>query len=313
MYKNIETPAVNVVSIRGTLMDYAMKDGVTKGNRAYRRVNTSVRVKQFYNGKEEISEIPVDMIANKVKKDGTSNRVYEGYAENSRNFEPATRVGADKATIVSCSGNRNARLKENIYVPKGTSEEVHSNWQVSSTFMNQAFGTSDSETDYATFDVELFIFNMDREINSIGEETGRLVIRGGIVQYGRKIDVLPFYVEDASAIDYIERNYEINDTARFVGRLRYTSETTTYVSENTWGESIPTTSSKKKRELIITGPGVGCENGPYEEEQAYDPAEIRVLMADRTARCEQAKIEARTQAKAKTTAETTMQTTYSWE
>ena len=102
---------------------------------------------------------------------------------------------------------------------------------------------------------------------------------------------MDFFVENPGAVDYIERNFKVNDTAHFVGRLRYTSETVKYESENTWGESIPQTTTKKKRELIITGPGVGCESGPYDEDRSYDPEDIRVLVADRNAVKEQKKME----------------------
>lgn len=299
MYRNvIDNPCVNLVNIRGILMDYGVKEGNTKDNRPYRRVNSTVRAKQFYNNKEEISELPVSMFSMKFKKDGTPSKLYEGYGENERSFSPATRYGLDKATIVSCSSDtrfQNCRLEENNFVSKNNPDSIVSTWRATARMMRDDNGKGGPADDgYATFDIEMFILNIAREINANDEETGRLKIRGGIIQPGNKMDILTFFVEDASAVDFIERNYEIGNTARFVGRLRYTSETSTYVSENTWGEAIPKTSSTKKRELIITGPGAGGENGPYDtEELCFSDEDIRVLNADRSARMEQLKIDAK--------------------
>jgi hypothetical protein len=106
----------------------------------------------------------------------------------------------------------------------------------------------------------------------------------------------------------------VNDTAHFVGRIRFTSETVKYESENTWGESIPQTNTVKKRELIITGPGVGCESGPYDEERSYDPEDIRVLVLDRNALKEQKKMEARSKANTKpASTATAAKPAYGWE
>ena len=301
MYKSIETPAINSVVINGTLLGLDMREGKSapeKGSKPYRSVNTTIRVNQFYNGKNEISEIPVGFFSMKHKKDGTDNPIFETQGKYATEYKTAQRNGIEEATQVNINGRRgNGALSENMFASPQNPETVISTWNVDATFLNEAKNMAPGNAgDCATFDVEIFILNIDREMSSEGEETGRLKIRGGIVKYGRKLDCLDFFVEDKTAIDYIERNYNVNDTAHFVGRLRYTSETVSYETSNTWGEAIPQTSTKKKHELIITGPGVGGEDGPYDEERSYDPEDIRVLVADRNALKEQKKNEARRKA-----------------
>ena len=309
MYKSIEIPAINSVVINGTLLGLDMREGKSaaeKGSKPYRSVNSTIRVNQAYNGKTEISEIPVSFIAMKHKKDGTDNPVYETLGKYATEYKTAQRDGFENATNVIINGRRgNGSLSENMFATPQNPETVISNWNIGASFLNEARGiTPGNSADCATFDIEMFILNLDREMSSEGEETGRLKIRGGIVKYGRKLDCLDFFVEDKTAIDYIERNYNINDTAHFVGRIRYTSETVNYETSNTWGESIPQTTTKKKHELIITGPGVGGEDGPYDEERSYDPEDIRVLVADRNAVKEQKKNEARRKAASKLAAGT---------
>lgn len=319
MFKSIDTPALNSVVVSGTLLGLDLREGKSapsKGSKPYRSVKSTIRVNQTFGGKTEVSEIPLDFIAMKHKKDGSDNPVYETLGKYATEYKTAQRDGIENATMVNVNGRRgNGTLSENMFASAQNPETVVSNWSVGASFLNELRNAAPGNGgECATFDIEIFILNLDREINSAGEETGRLKIRGGVVKYGRKLDCLDFFVENPSAIDYIERNFNVNDTAHFVGRLRYTSETVSYESENTWGESIPQTTTKKKRELIITGPGVGCESGPYDEERSYNPEDIRVLVADRNALKEQKKMEARSKAsKPAASAAVASKPTYGWE
>ena len=326
MFRSIETPAQNSVVINGSLLGFDLREGKTsaaKGAKPYRAATASIRVNQMYNNKEEISEIPVSFISMKFKNDGTNNPVYDTLGGYSTEYMTAERHGIENATKVNINGRRgNGALSENMFADSRNPETVISSWNINASFLNEARGQAVGNSgDCATFNVEIFIFDINREVTAEGEETGRLKIRGGIVKYGGKIDCLDFYVENPTAIDFIERNYNNNDTAHFVGRIRFTSETVVHQSENTWGESIPETTTRKKRELIITGPGAGHEDGPNEEENSYNPEDIRVAMADRNTLKEQKKSEARAKAKTKKAGSTTSAVsagaaapaTYEWE
>lgn len=312
MYKSIDTQALNSVVITGSLLNLELREGKTKKDaKPYRAANASVRVNQFYGGKEETSEIPLSFIAMKFKKDGTNNPVFDTLGGYANEYKTAERNGLEAATHVQINGRRgNGQLSENMFVDNRNPENVISSWNIRASFLNEVrSNTAVSGADCATFDVEIFILNLEREVSAMGEETGRLKIRGGIVQWGRSLDVLDFYVEDPSAVDYIERNYNINDTVHVVGRVRYTSEINTYQVENSWGEAIPQTTTKKKHELIITH----GDDEPLPEERAYDPEDIRVLVADRTARKEQKKMEAKSKPAQKPAEVAPTTTKYGWE
>lgn len=297
MYKAIDTPAQNSASICGTLLNVTVREGTTrpeKGSKAFRSMTPTIRVKQSYGETQaEISEIPVSIFAMAKKKDGDDNKIYLSMGNVGNEFHWANRDGDGNADEVSISGYRgNGSLRENMFASRN-SDVVISSLQVDARFLSQARESNTAMGQYATFDVEIFILNIERELDKEGEETGRLKLRGGVVQYGPAIDCFDFFVEDKGAVDFIERNYNVNDTAHFCGRIRYTSEVITQTSENSWGEVMPRSTTRKRHELIITGPGAGGETGPYlDEEKCYDPQEIRVLINDRNTRKEQVKFAA---------------------
>lgn len=317
MYKSIDTVAKNSVVINGTLLGMEIREGKTsalKGSKPYRAANATIRVNQHFGGRDEISEIPVSFIAMKHKKDGNDNPVYETLGKYGIEYKTAQKDGIENATQVNINGRRgNGALAENMFCDSRNPETVISSWNINASFLNEARGNSPaSSADCATFDIEIFILSMDREVSPAGEETGRLKMRGGVVKFGRKIDCLDFYVEDPTAVDYIERNYSVNDTVNVVGRIRMTSETVTHDVQNSWGEAIPQTTTRKKRELIITH---GSDE-PYAEDMAYDPEDIRVLMTDRNALKETKKMEARNKAatsKTSTSASKAPASGYDWE
>ena len=60
--------------------------------------------------------------------------------------------------------------------------------------------------------------DMTDELDREGDTTGRLIIKGAVVQYGGMLDVLYFVVEQPEAVDFIQRNWKINDTVTVKGK-----------------------------------------------------------------------------------------------
>ena len=314
MSKSIENQAQNYATVVGTLLDASVKEMETKSDkRPFRAATVTLRVNQAYGGKGEVSEIPISMIAMKFKKDGTINPAYENLGALKTDYQSAQQVGEAAASRLRFSG-KSVNLRENMFADSRNVENVVSTWQVNATFFNEVRGSGDtsvSNADCATFNVDIYLMSIARELTAEGEETGRLKIRGGVVQYGSKLDCFDFFVEDPTAVDHIERNWAINDTVNAMGRIRHTSETVTYESENTWGEAIPRTSTRTKHELIITQ----GSDFALDDEKAYSPEDIKKLNADRNQRKEQIKIDARNkkQKKAVATATASSASGYEWE
>ena len=164
--------------------------------------------------------------------------------------------------------------------------------------------------DIASFNVDIFIMDMHDEISRDDEPTGRLIVKGGIVQYGGKLDVVEFIVEGNDAVDYISRNWNINDTVNAGGRIRFTSqEVKSSAVESSWGEELPETSTRMVRELIITR---GSDEA-FEDEFAYDAAEIKKAFNERKAMIEQMQIDAKKGAQKTTASADAPASKYSWE
>lgn len=311
MSKLTSNPSNNSVTITGKLNDVVVREGTSKvGGKPYRAGTATIRVDQTYGGKNEVSEVPVQFIAMKFKKDGTSNPAYESLGQLTTQFKSIQNYGFDQASRIRVNG-RSGNISENMFVGRDA-EQVVSSWRINASFFNAVGSDSmPANADCATFNMDIFIMSITREMTPEGEETGRLKIRGGVVQWGNKLDQLDFFVEDPTAVEYIERTWSMNDTVNVVGRIRYTSQTVakSYHSENSWGEAIPETTTQVKRELIITH---GSDE-PFDEDLAYAPEDIQVLNADRNNRKEQLKIEARSKATQKASKPIVETSNYGWE
>lgn len=301
--KNITEQAQNKVNLVGKVLDISFGEGKTKDGRDYGRATVTLRVNQTYGGREEISEIPVSFFAMQFTSTHKPNPAYATIQQLKR-IKTAQNDGIDEAAILHCTG---ASLRENNFVAK--SGQFISGFQVDASFANEV-----SMAEVAAFVMDIFIMDMHPEADREDDPTGRLVIKGGVVQYGGRLDVLEFIVEEPNSVDYIERNWEINDTVTIKGRIRVTAvEEKNSGTNSSWGEDVPETTTRTVRELIITK---GDDQGK-DEEFAYDPVEIKKAFNVRKAKIEQMQLDAQQKSKPAATAPaataTATSSQYSWE
>lgn len=280
MARDIMNQATNKINVVGKLLDAVINDGVLGDGRKYKRANVTVRVTQTFGGREETSEVPVSMFASQYTKENKPNPGYQQIMSLSE-MKTAQNVGIDNADTVRISG---ANIRENNFVSRNSGQLING-WQIGTSFISTG-----GKVDVASFLIDIYIMDMHPELDREGDETGRLVIKGAIVQYQGKLDVLEFIVENPDTADYIERNWEIGKTVQVKGRIRVTStEEKPVVTESSWGEDIPETSTRTVRELIITK---GSDE-PFEDEFAYDTADIKKAFNVRKALIEQLQIDAK--------------------
>lgn len=297
--KDIMNQANNKVTIVGKLLDASFATGKTSAGKAYERANLTVRVTQTYGGRTETSEVPVSAFATQYTNKGTINPAYENI-QKLKEFKTVQNVGIDNADIIRMTS---ADLRENAFVSK--SGQLVNGWQLNSSFFNPGKGD-----DTATFNIDIFIMDMKEEFDREGETTGRLVIKGAIVQYGGRLDVVEFIVEAPDCVDYISSNWNINDTVNVGGRVRYTvQEEKRAAAESSWGEEIPDTSTRTVRELIITR---GSDEA-FEEDMAYDATDIKKAFNERKARMEQMQLDAKTKGSKPAAPAQAPKKDYSWE
>ena len=278
--KEITNQSMNNVNIVGKLINTTFREGKTSEGKPYESVTFLVRVTQDVDGKQETSEISTSIFASQYTNSGKANPLYEG-VQKAKELKTAQNVGIDAADMVRLS---RANLQENFYTAKNG--QFYDGWQIRGSFCSKA--PSDAN-EIASFTIEAFILDMRDEMNREGEPTGRMIIKAGIVQYGGKLDVVELIVEDPDKVDYLQRNWEVNQTVKIVGRIRVKSEETKKMSAtSSWGEVLPEETTKLVRELIVTG---GSDEA-YEEEVAYDPMDIKKAFNVRKALIEQKQNEA---------------------
>lgn len=298
MSKDIMTQAMNKINVVGKLLDVTFRSGTLSDGRAYESANLTIRVNQFYGGREEVDEVPVSMFAAKYTLANKPNPGYD-QIQALKTFKTVQAVGENDADVVRISG---ANIRENNFVSRTTGQIING-WQINSSFISKG-----SATDVASFVIDIYIMDMHPEEDRDGDPTGRLVIKGGIVQYNGTLDVLEFIVEEPNSVEFIERNWEVNDTVTVKGRVRVTvSEVNESGKNSSWGEDIPEVTTRTVRELIITK-GDDCGK---EEEFAYDPMDIKKAFNVRKAKIEQMRLDA-TNAKPKAEAKAST-TKYDWE
>ena len=277
MSKSIQIQAGNKLNLAGTLMDVTPGEGKLSDGRPYKRATVTIRVTQTYGGKTETSDIQVGMFATEFTSTGKQNPAWKSLNDLML-MKTAQNVGIDNASHVRLTG---ATLQENNFVSRNGN--LINGWQIRGSFVNEA-----KVSDVASFVTDIFIMDMVDEVDREGDTTGRLKIKGGIVQYGGKLDVVEFIVEQPDTVEYISRNWEVNGTVTVKGRIRVLSQEEE-VQASGWGEDVPDTTTRFVRELIITTGDDECK----EEDFAYDPVEIKKAFNERKAAIEQLQINAR--------------------
>lgn len=273
--RNINNEALNKVIVCGKLLELSFRTGKTKTGKPYEMATGTIRVEQEYQGLHEVSEIPFSSFASQYTNAGAINPAYENL-QALKEAKTAQKNGIDAASYIRFSSGN---LEENNFLTR--SGQFINEWRIRPSFSYLNKGGSE----IAAFSADIFIMDMREEMDRECEPTGRLIIKGGIIQYGAKMDVLEFVVENPDGVDYIGSNYEPNQTMHVEGRIRYTTqEEKRPVSQSSgWGEAVPQTTTRKVRELIVTADG----GAPFDEEFSYDPVEIKKLFNERKARLEQ--------------------------
>lgn len=275
--KSISIQAGNKLNLAGILMDVTPGSGKLADGRPYKRATVTIRVTQSYGGKTETSDIQVGMFATEFTSTGKQNPAWKSLMDLEM-LKTAQKCGVENASHVRLTG---ATLQENNFVSR--TGNLISGWQIRGSFINEA-----KVSDVASFVTDIFIMSMEDEVDREGDTTGRLKIKGGIVQYGGKLDVVDFIVEAPDTVEYISRNWEVNGTVTVKGRIRVLSQEEE-VQTSGWGEDVPDTTTRFVRELIITTGDDECK----EEDFAYDPVEIKKAFNERKAAIEQLQINAR--------------------
>lgn len=277
----MKNQSVNKVEVSGILSELnieerEMRDKTTGELIKYVTGKAQIKVDQAVNGEVVENIITNDMYAYEKKRDGNRNPAYDAIIKMKEDFTSlaAAEEPSQASRVIFIKG----QLKENCYFNQKTGRVKSNDFQVSSNFMYKA---KPDEIERATFELTGVVGKITDEIdNNTGEETGRLIVKFIIVQYGGKVDVVDLIAENPVAVNHIRTNWNEEDTVSLSGVINMTHKTETYLEEQGFGEPIPRRKTVYKKELLITR---GCKCG-FDEEDAYDAGSIKIALDNRAAK-----------------------------
>ena len=277
--------AMNKVELVGVVKEQKLKEGKNeKDNSKY--INGSlvigcgdseVTLKVFVGEKTK---------ENKVKKNYTTLKKFiDGeYLTMAKDKDEAAKVR------VYGSGTFTPQFKEDLFVPEGT-QECKSSINIDLGFGNiyvDEKGDITEEDFKAIFDVEMFVTDIEEEINKVGdeeEETGRVKVKGYVPGYNGTIfplTVVAGKVEDEDGeFDFAEQIRDgINegDSVNFWGDINYIK----IIKKVKKGGALGKAKVEEKREyvhdLVATGGEVLEEDKEWEEENIEKAVRERTVL-----------------------------------
>jgi hypothetical protein len=274
----------NIVKIIGTLVENSLKEGTytDKNGKEDNYISgvLTVRVNQTISGKEETNDIPVNVWVKKTTNAGKINPAYDSVYKAMTTYTSLAVVKDESLAtkVLITSGN----LSENIYSNNGT--QVYCTPRINSNFINSVTGGNSSEPE-ATFLTDVVVGAIEDEVDKDGVPTGRLKIKGMVGQYGGRIDVFDFFVENPNAITFIRSYYQIGDTVQISGKIRFTTKVDKIEVPTRFGDPQYKSKTTISRELIITGDS----SDVLTQEQKFTDAEVKAGLALREQAIEAAK------------------------
>ncbi|WP_342423165.1 hypothetical protein [Paenibacillus sp. FSL E2-0178] len=197
---------------------------------------------------------------------------------------------ADKVRVETSGAFDNGKVGKNEYAsPDG---EWKSYPRLTAKFINRIKAGEVFEPQ-AKFTLEVAVAGTKEETRN-GEETGRLILKGYIVNYqeqkddSKKIYPFDFMVENPKSVSYVQDTYEKGQTVKVYGDIVNTKIVTKKFVEVGFGEPQEEIERKEVREYIIIG-----GTPPYEDDDknAYDVGLIREALKKRDAAIEKKKEE----------------------
>lgn len=265
------TESQNIVTITGVLNELDIVEGRTADGREFVRGTAFIAVDQEVDGVPVSNIIPVKMFSMKLKKDGGPNKIYERILGYKNEFKSVAIVeDRSEATRVTVS----AKVSENSFYDERTNQ-IRSGYAIDSNFINKA---KDADVEGAKFVFSGVVMGKQNEVDTNGEETGRLLVKMGLVGYAGKLNVITL-VATGSKKDHIENNWENKETVKVAGLVNMTHEVKQIVDDSGFGDPIVRTKTINKNELFITG---GSASG-LEEDLSYDATDISEMLEARKA------------------------------
>lgn len=262
------------VNVEGVVSEKDLKvvteDGATK-------IQGSLTVKTG-----DTNFIRFNVNVNEKTKNGTENKTFAGIKTVMEEYKSIAEVGEDEADKVRVNGDLNIYTGQNGVVVG-----------YKSNFFNR-LKNPDELDPKAEFTIEVFISSIAPEVNTDGEETGRVVVNGWTATYAG-VEPIKLLAEGdvASAVD---STFEPGQTVEFYGdvinsRIEKITEIPVAI-----GKPRKKVETSYKNELIITGASEAYEEG-VTPEKPYEADVIKAAIQERQNKLEEAKAKAQNTSK----------------
>ena len=211
---------------------------------------------------------------NEKTNSGADNRTYMGIETVMNEYKSIAEVGEETADKVRVSGDLNIFTGQN-----GTTVGYRGN------FFNRLKNLDEFEPK-AEFSVETFISSIVPEVNTDGDETGRIVVSGWVPTYSG-IEPIKL-VADGDIAVAVDNTFEVGQTVEFYGdvvnsRVEKITEIPVAI-----GKPRRKVETSFKNELVITGASEAYEEG-VSVEKPYEADTIKAAIQERQNKLEEAK------------------------
>lgn len=245
----------NTFKIVGTLADLDSKTGQMKNGQDY--ISATATINSTIDGKSYQYE--VEFFSSKVTKDGKASQLYINYSK----------LGEMLNKKVEVTGE----LRENRFWSAKTSQ-MASSIALSGKFVK---GVGSDSQDCADFEVVGFIATgLTEKTKKDNNEVYRYDLVIGIANYtDTKVSLFTLNVEPENvAVVKGTQQYNVGQTVKLGGKLRFTVEKVTKEEENAFGApTIKTYTNKTKNFFIVSGSNPITEEGAF-----YTQDKIRGLI-----------------------------------
>lgn len=274
--------APNEVHIEGILSEVNIQKKVSRGNKNMIRGNVKILVEQEIDGVVESLEIPVELFSMELTSDNKPNGAYTAIENIMNTYVSIAACGdieqADRVRTAKCSLAMNEFYDQN--------GRLVSYPQIKGGFINKINKVDCKPA--AIFETTIVMISEGVEDEIVRDApTGRAIIKAAIPQYGEKVDIIPFLVENPKAIAHMKSHWNKGDTLEISGRVNFSSRTEKESSKvaDGFGEGLPTYKTISVKELIIYSGSNHGLTGPTK----YSAEEIQEGINRRNLELEQSK------------------------
>lgn len=265
----------NKVILSGTIASIESRTGIDKNGNTYLAGKLTVEA-----GPDNL--IPVDFYSKEKKNDGNDNGIYKSLQTVVNDYKTIEEHGRDEADGIEVNL---AEISENFFY---SGERFIRDFKIKAPFYNRKAAPENK----AEFTIEAEIMQVvDEVVNDV--PTGAVIIRGLVVTYGDRANVLDFKLEDEKGVAYAKASFVPGQQVKLHGEIIVREEIIEKETSVAFGDPIVEEKRRTERVLLVTSASAPMASSMTEEERT-------TMLATRESAVKEAKVKAEKKAKGST-------------